>query len=79
MVLPQSSSFVNFDSKWFRSYSKVVLETNPSLARVYLGHALDAINEQLTKAPEEMERQAMLAALRCLDIIERNQQSKETT
>jgi len=41
----------------------VVLETNPDLARVYLGYALDAINEQLTKA-EEPERQAMLAALR---------------
>jgi hypothetical protein len=33
----QSPTFVNLDSKWFRSYSRVVLETNPDLARVYLG------------------------------------------
>jgi hypothetical protein len=71
----QSPTFVNLDSKWFRSYSRVVLETNPDLARVYLGYALDAINEQLTKA-EEPERQAMLAALRDLQVFQRDQASK---
>jgi hypothetical protein len=48
----------------------VVLETNPDLAHVYLGYALDAINEQLSKA-EEPERQAMLAALRDLQVFQR--------
>jgi hypothetical protein len=65
-----SAKFVNFDSKWFRSYSRVVLETNPEFARRYLDYALDAINEHLTKA-EEPERQAMLAALRDLQVLQR--------
>jgi formate-dependent nitrite reductase cytochrome c552 subunit len=71
----QSPTFANFDSKWFRSYSRVVLETNPDLARVYLGYAVDAIDEQLTKA-EEPERQAMLAALRDLQVLQRRTEKK---
>ena len=79
-MVPLSPSFVNFDSKWFRSYSRVVLETNPNLARMYLADALDAINEQLTKAPEEAEREAMLAALCCLHVLQRDTQlNKKTT
>lgn len=62
--------FVNFDSKWFQSYCNAVLESDPRIARAYIDDTRVNIEKRL-HAPgvPDLERDAMQAALRYLNLI----------
>lgn len=61
---------LDFKAKWFRSYSRAVMESEPELARGYIRDAFIEINERL-HVPEltDSERQALFAATRYLSLI----------
>lgn len=61
---------VNFDSKWFQSYCRAVLESDPYVARTYIRDTRLNIEERLhTPGVPDLERDAMQAALRYVNII----------
>jgi hypothetical protein len=65
-------SIVNFNSMWFRCYSKAKLESDPLTLRKYVQLALDATNEALIQpALEDVERQAIVVAIDDLRLMER--------
>jgi hypothetical protein len=62
---------VALNSKWFQSYSRAVLESDPNVARTYLKIALDVINETLKQSDlENDERTAISSAVHFLQLIE---------
>ena len=70
-------SSVPLNSKWFKSYSRAVLESDPSLARLYVKNALDVLNETLTHSHlEENERNAISSAIHYLLLIEHQELQK---
>jgi hypothetical protein len=70
-------SFVNFNSKWFQSYCRAVLESDPRMARVYIKEALTNMNRRLQERDlQSDEREAITVAARYLNAIDRSQVSK---
>ena len=68
---------VPFNSKWFQSYSRAVLESDPNLARIYVKNALDVLNETLNQSLlKENERKAIASAIHYLRLIERQELQK---
>lgn len=62
---------VPLNSKWFQSYSRAVLESDPNLARIYVKDALDVLNEALAQSHlEANERKAISSAVHYLRLIE---------
>lgn len=62
---------IRLNSKWFRSYSRALLEDDPNVARVYVKNALDVINETLKQSDlESDERKAISSAVHFLQLIE---------
>ena len=65
------------NSKWFQSYSRAVLESDPNLARIYVKNALDVLNETLNQSLlKENERKAIASAIHYLLLIERQELQK---
>lgn len=59
------------NSKWFQSYCRAALESDPNVARVYVKNALDVLNKTLNQTPlTERERMAIASAIRYLALIE---------
>ena len=68
---------LNFDSTWFRCYSKAKLESDPHALSIYVKAALDATAEALSQPGlEEDERKAILVAVEDLHVMERGKLSK---
>jgi hypothetical protein len=72
--------FINFNSKWFQSYCRAVLENDSRLANIYIRDALMVINERLNEADvHEDERDAIGIATRYLNLIETKNQIEKAT
>ena len=70
-------SSLSLNSKWFQSYSKAVLESDPHLARLYVKNALDVLNETLNQTLiTESERKAVARAVYYLRLIEHQELRK---
>jgi len=68
---------LDFNSKWFRSYSRAVMESEPDIARIYIRDALIEINNRLRKPHiSDSEREAMALASHYLDLIQRVELAK---
>jgi len=69
-VLTVAVMLLDFKSKWFKSYCRAVMESEPDLARGYIRDAFIEINERLHE-PQllDSERQALFAATRYLSLI----------
>ena len=64
--------FVNFNSPWFRCYSKAKLESDPNVLTFSVKAALDATTEALNQPGlEDDERKAILVAVQDLYVMER--------
>ena len=68
---------LDFKSKWFQSYCRAVMESEPDAARIYIRDAFIAINERL-HAPDVTvsEREALFVATRYLSLILRVELAK---
>lgn len=68
---------VDFESEWFKLYCKAILESEPDRARVLIRSALNTIDERLL-VPDigQEEREAMLAAMRYLALIDESELPK---
>ena len=68
---------LDFKSKWFQSYCRAVMESEPDAARIYIRDAFIAINERL-HAPDvtASEREALFVATRYLSLILRVELAK---
>ncbi len=65
-------AFLNFDSKWFQSYSRVVLTDALGLRRIYVKDALNMITVELKREDlEENEREAISFAVHELHVMDR--------
>jgi len=64
---------IHLESPWFRSYSRALLTDDPVARNVYVKAALDAMHETL-RLPgiQQDERQAISAAMRELNLLERD-------
>jgi hypothetical protein len=61
---------VNFQSKWFQSYCRAILEIEPTKARLYIRDAFIEINERRgSPALNQAEREALSIAMRNLNQI----------
>jgi hypothetical protein len=61
---------LDFKAKWFQSYCRAVMESEPDLARGYIRDAFIEINERLHEPTlSDSERQALFAATRYLSLI----------
>ena len=61
---------VDFQSEWFKLYSKALLESEPRVARELIKSAVCSIDERLCLPDlSNEEREAMLAAVRYLSLI----------
>ena len=62
--------YVNYNSKWFRSYCRALLEEDPSMARIYVREALATIQRRLRESDVgDDERYAISVASRYLNTI----------
>jgi hypothetical protein len=63
---------VDFDSDWFKNYSKALLSNDSRMARTYVRHAVQSINERLKKdgVISAGEHEALVAAMRQLVLID---------
>lgn len=70
---------VDLESEWFKLYAKAMLEAEPEVARDYKKSALASIDQRL-RLPDvpDAERQAMLAVVRCLSIVDENEPPKNS-
>jgi hypothetical protein len=67
---------LNFDSTWFRCYSKAKLESDPYALAIYVKAALDATTEALNQQGlGDDERKAILVAVEDLHGMEREKRS----
>ena len=68
---------LDFKSKWFQSYCRAVMESEPAAARMYIRDAFIEINERL-HAPDltASEREALSVATRYLSLIIRVELAK---
>jgi hypothetical protein len=72
--------FINFNSKWFQSYCRAVLESDSGLANIYIQDALVVINERLSELDvHEDERDAIDIATRYLNLIETKNQIEKAS
>lgn len=70
-MCPPSLWSANPNSKWFRFYSRALVESDPDVARVYVKKALDAIDKKLSQPGlESKELHALSAAVHYLHLIE---------
>lgn len=60
---------IDFNSKWFQTYCRAVLEGDPEIAQIYIDEALSAISQAGAGQVSDAERQAMQAASRYLSLI----------
>jgi hypothetical protein len=68
---------LNFDSTWFRCYSKAKLESDPHALTIYVKAALDATTEAPSQPGlEDDERKAILVAVEDLHVMEREKRPK---
>jgi hypothetical protein len=68
---------LNFDSTWFRCYSKAKLESDPHALAIYVKAALDATTEALSQPGlEDDECKAILVAVEDLHVMEREKRPK---
>jgi hypothetical protein len=75
-----SLPFINFNSKWFQSYCRAVLESDSRLAAIYIQDALIVINERLSEPDvHQDERDAIHIATRYLNLIEGNTQAQKAS
>jgi hypothetical protein len=68
---------LDFKSKWFQSYCRAVMESDPDEARIYIRDAFIEISDRL-RSPDvtEYEREALLVATRYLNLILRVELAK---
>lgn len=65
------------NSKWFQSYCRAALESDPNLARIYVKNALDVLNETLNETLlTRSEREAVASAIHYLSLIEHQELRK---
>ena len=68
---------LDFKSKWFQSYCRAVMESEPDTARVYIRDAFIEINERLHASDvTASEREALSVATRYLSLILRVELAK---
>jgi hypothetical protein len=71
---------IRLESPWFRSYSKALLTDDPVARHVYVKAALDAMHETLLlPGIQQDERQAISAAIRELNSLDRNSSSAKVS
>jgi hypothetical protein len=68
--------FVDFNSPWFRCYSRAVLTDDTRARRRYVKAALNAVDETLRQPDLKEEREAICAVVRTLQTIEHGQGSQ---
>jgi hypothetical protein len=75
--LAPSSMLLDFKSKWFQSYCRAVMESEPDAARIYIRDAFIDINDRL-HSPDvtASEREALSVATRYLALILRVELAK---
>jgi len=67
-------SSINFNSTWFRCYSKAKFESDSEALHIYVKLALDAISEALTQPDlDDGERKALSVATEDLRLMERQE------
>jgi hypothetical protein len=70
-------AFVNFKSKWFQSYCRAVLESDPGLAHLYIKEALTNMNQRSQESDlQSEERDAIAVAIRYLKSIDHQEVTK---
>lgn len=68
---------LDFNSKWFRSYSRAVMESEPDIARIYIRDAFIEINNRLQQPNiSDSEREAISLASHYLGLIQRVELAK---
>jgi len=71
---------IRLDSSWFRSYSKALLTDDPVARHLNVKAALDAIHETLRRPGiQKDERQTISAAIRELNLLERDSPSAKVS
>ena len=69
-VLCAAVMLLDFKSKWFQSYCRAVMESEPDVARIYIRDAFIEINERLHSSDvTASEREALSVATRYLSLI----------
>jgi hypothetical protein len=69
--------FLDFNSKWFQSYCRAVMEDQPDVGRNYIRDAFIEINQRLhTPGLGDSEREALFVATRYLNLILRTELAK---
>ena len=72
--------FIDFNSKWFQSYCRAVLESDSGLANIHIQDTLVVINERLREVDvHEDERDAIDVATRYSNLIETKNQIEKAS